>query len=261
MTNEELVQKIKEGQTELINDLWAQIERFVQLRAHKFFRNTRNRCQAMGLEVDDLYQIGYLSLNSAIEKYDSCAGSTFIYYYTYYLNKAFSNAIKLRKQGKKIYDSSDVLARTVSLESVIYENKDNNKITLESRMADESAEQALCQIESIDYNTRLHNDLETAIATLCARDEQIIRDYYYNNLSYESISLKLNVSSTTIHNCRLRALTKLRRHPALKPYRDAYIDCIDPYRAGMNSYKNKHSTSLPEYIVLQLEKYEAIFND
>ena len=36
MTNEELVKKIKDGQNELMSDLWAQIEPFVNLQAYKF---------------------------------------------------------------------------------------------------------------------------------------------------------------------------------------------------------------------------------
>ena len=72
MTNEELVKKIKDGQNELMSDLWAQIEPFVNLQAYKFVTGPQSEnCARAGVEREDLFCAGYFALEPACLLYTS----------------------------------------------------------------------------------------------------------------------------------------------------------------------------------------------
>ena len=140
MTNEELVVKIQNGQTELNVELWLNIEKFVHTQSDLFFRNWQDRCQKLGVEKDDLYQTGWLALILAVPKYNEQAGASFIYYFAYFLKTQFYRMIKLQKRNNKWLDSSDTLSRAESLDKTVYENKDGVNTTIEDYLADEMSE-------------------------------------------------------------------------------------------------------------------------
>lgn len=70
MTNEELVALIQSGERDKLPELWEQVERFVALQANKrhlLFNGLG------GVEVEDLYQSGYIALVCAADTYDPAA--------------------------------------------------------------------------------------------------------------------------------------------------------------------------------------------
>lgn len=72
MTNEELVIRIRDGETDRLIELWQQVEQFVKQRANRFIGYA---------EYDDLVQQGFLFLYSAISSYDESRGANFLTYY------------------------------------------------------------------------------------------------------------------------------------------------------------------------------------
>lgn len=254
MTNEELVQKIKEGRTELIPELWTQVEAFVQSYAHKFitFRQTDN-CAKAGIEQEDLYQAGYFALEPAIKAYEPEKGFKFLTYFTRHLLNVFYKEIKVHKSGDKWYNNSDVLASSESIDKSIYEDKNGTELTVADVTPDEDAEAQFESFEEEQYNQQLRADLEEAISSLNQRDAQIIRDYYFNDLSTDAQALKLGIGISRVSTLRNRALAKLRTHKALALYREEIMGLA--YKSSVGAFKNTGSSST-ERILLKLEAYE-----
>ena len=258
MTNEELVVKIQNGQTELNVELWLNIEKFVYAQSNLFFRNWQDRCQKLGVEKDDLYQTGWLALILAVPKYNEQAGASFIYYFAYFLKTQFYRMIKLQKRNNKWLDSSDTLSRAESFDKTVYENKDGVNTTIEDYLADEMSEQEIYKIESIDYINSLRKDLNTAVSSLSLREADILISIYFKGLRARTLAKKYNISNSRINSLHKEALLKLRRHKALKEYREELIEKM-AHRTSFSKFKNSH-TSQQEKIVMLIEEYEEKFN-
>ncbi|MDO4325157.1 MAG: sigma-70 family RNA polymerase sigma factor [bacterium] len=71
MTNEELVQRIKDGDSAALEELYSQVKSFIHSIAWKY------RGYA---ELEDLEQEGFLGLYDAVEHYNPAAGYTFLTY-------------------------------------------------------------------------------------------------------------------------------------------------------------------------------------
>ena len=66
MTNEELAEKIHEGDESMIPQLWAQVERLVRWKANRTLHALGG---AGGVEFGDLYNSGYLAFVDAVKTY------------------------------------------------------------------------------------------------------------------------------------------------------------------------------------------------
>ena len=55
-TNEELAELIKQGHTELYNDLWEQMKKLLIFKASAFYSRYMQRLQARGVCLEDLEQ-------------------------------------------------------------------------------------------------------------------------------------------------------------------------------------------------------------
>lgn len=204
MTNEELVKRIKEGQTDLINDLWAQIERFVRSYTIKLYNTWYDRCQSMGLEIDDLYQIGALVLNSSIQYFSLDKGTKFLTIYTYFLKNQFYKEIKVNYSGSKRYIKPIC---DLSLDERIYTDSD---ITLGDMLVDNSVESAYTAYENYEFNNQLHNQLKLAMQFLSTNERLVIDKYYNSKMRMSDIAQLLSITRTHVYAIHRGALNKLR---------------------------------------------------
>lgn len=254
MTNEELVKKIKDGQNELMSDLWAQIEPFVNLQAYKFVTGPQSEnCARAGVEREDLFCAGYFALEPAIRAFAPEKDFKFLTYFKWHLLKIFYKEIKVHKSGEKWYNSRDALAQSESIDKEIYEDKDGAGLTIADITPDEDAKAQFESFKEEQYNRQLRADLEEAISSLNPRDAQIIRDYYFNELAIEMIAQKLNANAYSIKSARVRALKKLQVHKALASYREE-IAGMAYTASSFGAFKNTGASST-ERIVMKLEAY------
>lgn len=89
MSNEELVALIQAGERDRLSELWEQVERFVALQARQRILFSGG---LGGVEVDDLYQSGYIALVAAVDSYDPATGRSFIGWLSLALKTAFAEA-------------------------------------------------------------------------------------------------------------------------------------------------------------------------
>lgn len=255
MTNEELVQKIQDGQTELMLDLWLQVKGFICKIADSFSEiRFKNRCALVGLTKEDLISEGYFVLYSAVKNYKPDQSSSFINYLARCLNNKFYILLGMYASGRKWYDHADVLSKSISIDKTVFEDKDGSTTTVENYIPDKSAEEKMQAIENADYIENLHSDLEIAMNSLRPREAQVIKNYYYNDISLSRQAESFNCSVSTITQIKNEALFSLRRHKALQVYRDELIDTM-AYHTGLDNFKNTR-TSATERIVLKLDAYE-----
>lgn len=90
MTNEEMAILIKQGRTELYNDLWRQMKRILILKASSFYSKYYNRFIACGIELEDLEQKCYFVLVDMVNAYDPEKG----YKLTAYIGFRMKNRIR-----------------------------------------------------------------------------------------------------------------------------------------------------------------------
>ena len=99
MTNEELVLRIKAGETSLMDELWSQVYKFAYMRAGKFFNTYADRCQSFGLELEDIQQESFFAIYKAVEGFKPEQGVVFLTYAGYCLKKAFFDMTKMNYKG------------------------------------------------------------------------------------------------------------------------------------------------------------------
>jgi len=75
MSNEELAEKIQNGEKDLLPLLWEQVEKFIYKQAGIRARQLNG---LGGVSVDDLCQAGFLALVDAVESYATEKGMSFI---------------------------------------------------------------------------------------------------------------------------------------------------------------------------------------
>ena len=133
MTNEELVVLIQAGERDRLPQLWAQVERFVAVQAHKRLVLSAG---LGGVEFGDLYNAGYLALVAAVDSFDPDAGRSFVSWLALALKKAFAEAggYRSRRQAR------DPLHHAGSLDAPVSEDGDG---TLGEFQADPAADEGV----------------------------------------------------------------------------------------------------------------------
>lgn len=200
MTNEELVSKIQNEGLNLYEQLWSQTEDFANAQARKFYFSYELRCKQMCVEIEDLYQIGYLALLKAVKTFKNEAGRCFIGWFAYYLSSDYRKAIKidnknwqnnLINQAKEI---SDDIERTLTDERDLLE-------------------------ELIDkvYLEKISSDVNKALMCLTPSQRDTIVNIYFIGLTYQACAEKQGVTKGAVARSAQRAFAHLRED--LEAYR------------------------------------------
>lgn len=203
MTNEELVDLIQNGERDRLPELWAQVERFVAVQAHKRLVLSAG---LGGVEFGDLYNAGYLALVAAANTYDPAAGRSFIGWLALALKTAFAEAggYRSRKQDR------DPLHRAGSLDAPV-SGEDDGESTVGEFQADPAAVQAFEDAEHRLYLDQLHDALEGMLATLPAQQSGTLRRRYYQWQTLDEIAAADGVYKETVRQWQEKGLRALRR--------------------------------------------------
>lgn len=203
MTNEELVALIQGGERDRLPELWAQVERFVAVQAHK--RMVLGNGFG-GVQHEDLYNAGYIALVKAADTFDPEAGGKFIGWLALALKTAFAEAggYRSRKQAQ------DPLHRAGSTDAPALDDEDS--ATLGELQEDPRAVQAFEDAESRIYCWELHNALEELLAQLPPEWSDALRRRYYQGQNLAEIAAAMGVESSTVQQWQSKGLRELRRN-------------------------------------------------
>lgn len=214
MTNEELATQIKSGKTELLPELWNQVERLVSWKANKVMEAVEARQGYRSFDFDDLYNSGYIAMVNAISTYNPENGS-FSNWLMFYIRREFQNVTGYRNGKSK----SDAMNEAISVDTPVPGTEGDLTIgdMLESDIDIE--EDVVNNIE----RQELHNNLETALKSLPDIQEKAIRLRYYAGKTLEQTGAELGFTSSRAGQIIRKALRTLHSGECLKLL-EKYID-------------------------------------
>ena len=244
MTNEELAQRIQNGEQDLITELWEKNQGIVNLKARTLFANYHNRCASCGVELDDIIQISFFALCDAVEAYKVNEEYKLLSYFKFPLLNHFHDLIGFR------ISKHDLLNRCKSLNESVGEDDDTMLIEL---LADpDSEEPSEVAIDNI-FQSELREKLENALLKLSDNCATAIRGRYFEGETQQKIAAKMGVCYQYIQQLEVSALRKLRQERALQSFHEEVLSRWAYRGTGLTSFKNNWASSV-ERTVIELEK-------
>ena len=211
MSNEELAQRIQQGERDLILQLWAQVRRYAHDRAYKWHRATGGRG---GVTLNDLEQEAFIALLEALEGWDEKAGK-FLTWYDLRLKAAFTAATMQRTKR----DMKDPLESALSLDASLLDGEDDPFI-LADVVADPRAEDDLNTVEERDRQAAIRRVLNS----LQVEQRRVILLRYYHDMTREQTAQRLHLTKTRAAAIEAKAL-RLLRHPVNSRVLLEHIKC------------------------------------
>lgn len=238
MGNEELAAAIQKGNTALYPTLWAQVEKFVSMRAGKYAEAWKNM---RGITKEDLVQSGYIALVAAVQSYKPDQGS-FVSWFAYHLQTEFAAAAGLRTERTK----QDPINSCISLDA---EMPGEDGATLGDLQPDpynptEEAEERI-------YNEQLRECLEKALDALRSEDAAAIRARYFKGMTIKQAGDAAGVTISEQRKRERRGMYRLRS-TAKKSGLESFIEQRTSYFHAPSYFQTQ--TSPVEWAVLWREK-------
>ena len=250
MTNERIVELIRQGRDDLYVTLWEQVKNFIAAQAYKRIRRSQgfDKGGTVGsVDAEDLVQSGYIALTRAVETYTPGKAS-FISWLDLNLKTAFSEAQGLRTSKR------DPLDECISLDRPRAEEGEE---TIGDRIkADDCFRSTIEEI----YNDELRAALDKALSEIPARQAEVLRKTDYEGKTLKKCGAEIGVSCQRVRCIRRDALASMRANNGLRAFLD---DEIDYYlHVGEKRFNTTHqsSTELLAFRRMDLEeKYKELF--
>lgn len=248
MTNEEIVKAIQAGNTEAINQLWAQCYGFIRQQASKWAVAWKNRPCA---DIDDLTQCGYMALCNAIEKYQEERGQ-FIPFLAYFLKNEFANAVGCKTAAQM----NEPCNTALSLDAPAYSDSDSD-ITWGD--ATPSEDTYIEDVEDKVYNEQLSQILHQAMEALPEQQRKALDLYYFGNKTYEQVAAEMMRSCSRIGELVKRGLNGLRQGQYAPTLSDLLYGERNLYKhTGYTSWKDS-GCSVQEWTIIGQERKKELY--
>mgnify|MGYP001333509709 CR=1 FL=1 len=236
MTNEELVQCIQDGEKGLSGQLWANVEKLVHLLANRLYTAYRERCEARGIDREDIRQEGFLAMMDAVGAYDPSRGFAFVTY----LHHPLANRIKalLFKRG---YER----VKEISYDQPIGDDEGEtlwNTIPAPDRPYNEIIEQG--------WQEALNKAMGRALAYLTPEQRLSTHLRYYEGLSGTQAAQIMGIPANReahIHRKALLDLSRGRPGLILSPFWQE----IRTWRPGLELYRTDGGAVVGNVLLLE----------
>lgn len=228
MINEELVIAIQQGASEMMPQLWNQVERLVAWKANKVISALGDRAS---VEYEDLYNSGYIALVDAVKRYDPERYDGFTGLFMLCLKTAFAEATGYRSQRQQrdpihtaqSFDSAVPGTDDMVLGDIISDGRDYEEEIIDSlwkkerREAVEKALQSIPQDEETAIRLQFYNDCDVAesaeIMGLSHNDVTALRHKGLTHLRKPQIARELEQYVDTLSNFFLRTSVRSQQSP------------------------------------------------
>lgn len=170
MTVEEIVARIKAGETDLLPMLWERVEGFVKKKANGFLYD---HSTAYGMDFDDLCQEGFFAVLDAVKSYDPATCSChFKSYLATVISRRYLNLVYVRPGSDK--GPKNPLDRSVSLDLPV---DDEDGETIADTLTDgiDPAGDVLHDL----WLTELRETMEAALSSIKAEQAAALRRRWY----------------------------------------------------------------------------------
>lgn len=176
-----------------------------------YVRAMADRYRSRGVDFEDLVSEGCVAMIEAAGKFDASRGNRFVSYAKPFMEKAMEHAIAIQANGGMHVDENlRKRARKQTPLSMDAPMKEGSKFTLLDILADPDAKQG-------DENATLKamlDDLKATVATLDARDRQVINAFYgleHARLTMAEIAEDMGLKRERVRQIRDKALRKMSR--------------------------------------------------
>lgn len=193
ISDELIVKKVHEGDTEALDYLITKYRMFVKAKARSYF--------LVGADKEDIIQEGMIGLYKAIRDFKGDKLSSFRAFAELCITRQIITAIKTATRQKHI-----PLNSYVSLDKPIYDEESDR--TLMDVITGSSQEDP----EYLMINREQYSHLEGKINEVLSDLEQQVLALYLDGQSYNEISEELNRHVKSIDNALQRVKRKLERH-------------------------------------------------
>lgn len=240
MTNEELAARIRQGERELLPELWAAVEKFVAMKAKQ---RAFQLDSYGGVTDEDLIQCGFLALLDAVETFDPEAGANFISWYAYYLRSAFAQAAGYRTKKRDPLNTADTLDAPMS-----EDDGRTREDYLESDWAAEDYQDAERRI----WLEQLRDTVQKALDDLPAAEREIITGHHLEGLTLKTLAERRGVTLEAIRQRERHGFAKLRRNANKNHLRD-FVEEQTPYylHVGVNRFNATGSSSVETIAIIR----------
>lgn len=270
MTNEELVEKIQQGERDLIPELWEQVRRFVAKVAKKWAGGAKpgRGYHEVNDFAEELIQEGYIAFVEAVESFDASKGTVFLTHLDWYLKSHFlqacadasgisrgvyERALVAKRQGQ-LGQITAILSPT-SLNMPVGDGPEKEKVELGDFLFDPADH--IADLEEQIYQRELHDKLEEALSKLSTEEQKAIRSRYYDEKTFLEVATMLGVSQYQAKRTEERALQKLRA-PKVSLELESFIERNTNYflHVGVQAFQSSGSSAV-ERIVEMRERLRA----
>mgnify|MGYP003292755112 CR=1 FL=1 len=221
MSNEELVAGIQAGKTELMEELWGQVEKYVMSKASKLDfmlakmqnRSYNSKTVTGVLEQGDFCNAGYLALVKAVESYNPQTEVPFLAWFIFYLKTAFAEATGYRTVKGRM----EPIRHALSLDAPLGDDPDGD--TLAAVVAD--PRNNLDNVEELIWREQLRDAVAGVMQELEPEQAKVLYHRFWKNQTYTDAAGELGITDQNVRTGEARALRRLRhgRYIArLKPF-------------------------------------------
>lgn len=193
LSDEQLVERVHQGNTEALEYLIAKYRLFVKSKAKSYF--------LIGADKEDIVQEGMIGLYKAIRDFKGDKLSSFRAFAELCITRQIITAIKTATRQKHI-----PLNSYVSLDKPIYD-EESERTLMDIIMSPSSEDPERIIISQEDYSR-----LESKMGEVLSELELQVLSRYLAGQSYYEISEQLNRHVKSIDNALQRVKRKLERH-------------------------------------------------
>lgn len=238
MSNEEIAVRIQAGEIDLIEQLWAGVEKLIRREANRVSGATGGKC---GVDSDDLYQCGYLAMVAAVDTFNPENGS-FANWLTLYLKTAFAEATGHRTSK----DRMEPLNNSVSLDKPLGDEAEG--VSFGDIMPDPAATATFAEIEEKLWLEQLRGAMESVLAELPEEQSTVLRCRYYDG---QTLAAAAEILGTTAEEVRKQERNGIKglRHPRLAKRIRSFYD-FDYYGgAGLGTFRSSSMSIQERYLI------------
>ena len=219
MTNEELVQLIKDGNRQYYHTLWEQTNKLIYRLIDK---HGKSRILPNDIDFEDIQQCGYFAMVEAVRLYSEDKGLKFNTYLEYQvmtaINKTIDRGQRKRPQTARIKEQSYNIPIT---------DNSGNEVEWLDLIADESTKSVYNDLELTD----LQEIVWQAVAQLPPNLKEVIVQYYFKCENFPTQAQRLGVSVSLITQRSRQAFRLLRKD---KDLRQLYLEVYAHYTHSEN---------------------------
>lgn len=188
-TDEELIEMLRKGQSEIMDFLLEKYKNLVRKKANAMF--------LLGGDTDDLIQEGMIGLFKAIRDYDTQKGGNFFGFASLCVNRQIYSAVEAASRKKH-----GPLNSYISLSGE--EGEDADAVLLDSGLLNQNKNPENLLISQEDLDTFLEN-LDEKLSNM----ERSVLEAYLSGMNYRQIAEKYGKTEKSIDNALQRIKNKI----------------------------------------------------